>query len=97
MADDAFPIIAVHNVLATQRFYERLGFRKTFQFPPEGEPGFLTLERGSSTIGIGTAAEPDEPAFRYWVYVDDVDATFAELCASGAPVVTAPENREWGE
>ena len=45
-------------------FYERLGFVRTYQFPPEGEPGFVTLERGDSSIGIGAsvvAAPEDQP------------------------------------
>ncbi|CAA9262177.1 MAG: hypothetical protein AVDCRST_MAG50-2828 [uncultured Acidimicrobiales bacterium] len=97
MADRAFPIISVSDLPATQRFYERLGFRKTFQFPPDGEPGFVTMERDGSSIGIGAGGGPDEAAFRYWVYVDDVEETFEQLCASGAPVVSPPADQEWGE
>ena len=52
----------------------RLGFSQTFQFPPEGEPAFVTMERGESSIGIGARGSPDEERFAHWVYVDDVDA-----------------------
>jgi len=89
------PIISVDDLPATQRFYERLGFSQIYQFPPEGEPGFVTMARGSSGIGAGGAT--DEDRFGYWVYVEDVDAALERLRASGAPVVAAPEDQPWGE
>ncbi len=97
MSDRAFPIISVPDLPATRRFYEDLGFSQTYQFPPEGEPGFVTMERGSSSIGIGASGGPDEDRFGYWVYVDDVDASLNQLRSSGAPVVAEPEDQPWGE
>jgi lactoylglutathione lyase len=96
MSDRAFPIISVRDLPATRRFYEQLGFEQTYQFPSEGEPGFVTMERGASSIGIGAGGETEE-AFGYWVYVDDVDATIQALQASGAPVESAPQDQPWGE
>jgi lactoylglutathione lyase len=93
----AFPIISVRDLPATRQFYERLGFVQTYQFPPEGEPGFVTLERGSSSIGIGAGGATEPDRFGYWVYVDDVDATLEALRASGAPIVAEPVNEPWGE
>lgn len=95
MSDRAFPIISVADLPATRVFYEALGFTQTYQFPPEGEPGFVTMERGTSSIGIGAGGGEDP--FGYWVYVDDVDATLAGLRAGGAPVVAEPEDQPWGE
>ena len=97
MVDRAFPIISVSDLPATRRFYEELGFAQTYQFPPEGEPGFVTMERGASSIGIGAGGATDDDAFGYWVYVDDVDATVASVRASGVPVVAEPEDQPWGE
>ena len=105
MAGEAFPIITVADLGATRTFYERLGFAQTFQFPPDGEPGFVTMGRGSSSIGIGAggtggaerAAPAGDDRFAYWVYVDDVDAAVAELEAAGAPVVERPVDQPWGE
>src|SRR5687768_10796067 len=99
MSDRAFPIISVRNMAAAREFYERLGFVQTYQYPPEGEAGFVTLERDSSTIGLSldAANEVAEDRFAYWVYVDDIDAVFADLRAAGTPVVGAPENEPWGE
>ena len=42
MSDRAFPIITVSDLAATKGFYERLGFVQTYQFPAEGEPGFVS-------------------------------------------------------
>ena len=96
MSDRAFPIVSARDLAATRSFYERLGFTQTYQFPPEGEPGFVTMERGSSSIGIG-AGGSDDDRFAYWVYVDDVDATLDVLRAAGAPVVAEPADQPWGE
>lgn len=96
MPDHAFPIITVADLPATRSFYERLGFAQSYQFPPEGEPGFVTLTRGSDTIGIGAGGAQGD-TFGYWVYVDDVDATFEELRAAGATVVAQPTDEQWDE
>lgn len=101
-------MITVPDLGAAQRFYELLGFSQTYRYPPEGEPGFVTMERGTSSIGIGAGADtgggsdPDAPGgaagrFAYWVYVDDVDATVERVRASGAPVVREPVDEPWGE
>ncbi|HKA70040.1 MAG TPA: VOC family protein [Actinomycetes bacterium] len=97
MTDPAFPIITVADLPATRRFYERLGFAKTYQFPPDGEPGFVAMERGASSIGISANENATGDRFGYWVYVDDVDDMLDALVASGAPVVAAPEDQPWGE
>jgi len=97
MTNHAFPIISVEDLPATRRFYEQLGFTLTYQFPPDGEPGFVTMERGASSIGIGVRGGADDDRFGFWVYVDDVDTTFALLVAAGAPIVAEPEDQRWGE
>jgi lactoylglutathione lyase len=96
MAERAFPIITVGDLPAARAFYERLGFSQTYQFPPEGEPGFVTMDRGPSSIGIGVA-DDEADRFAVWVYVDDVDETLAAVHASGAPIVAEPEDQPWGE
>jgi lactoylglutathione lyase len=91
---DSFPILSVNDLAATRRFYEELGFTQTYQFPPDGEPGFVTLQRGGASIGISAGGGE---RFAYWVYVDDVDTTLELLRATGAPVVAEPEDRPFGE
>jgi lactoylglutathione lyase len=97
MSDRAFPIIVVSDLPATRAFYERLGFEQTYQFPAEGEAGFVSMQRGDSSIGIGAGGDDAEHRFAYWVYVDDVDATVERLRAAGAPIVAEPEDQPWGE
>ena len=95
MSDAAFPIISAADLPATRAFYERLGFRQSYQFPPEGEPGFVTMDRGPSSIGIGAGADEDRLAL--WVYVEDVDRAVRELRDAGAFVVSEPEDQPYGE
>ena len=97
MSDRAFPIISVRDLGAVRAFYEQLGFVQTYQFPPDGEPGFVTMERGGSSIGIGAGGATDDDRFALWVYVDDVDALLERLRGAGAPVVAEPEDQPWGE
>ena len=96
MSDRAFPIITVSDLGATRSFYERLGFTQAYPFPAEGEPAFVTMERGASSIGIGVGAGTTD-RFGYWVYVDDVDGALGGLVAGGAPVVAEPTDQPWGE
>lgn len=97
MSERAFPIIGVENVPAVRAFYETLGFSPIYQFPPDGEPEYLTMERGSSSIGISAIGATEQDRFGFWIYVDDVDSTLERLRTSGAPVVTEPEDQPWGE
>jgi lactoylglutathione lyase len=97
VSERAFPIITAEDLEETRAFYEELGFSTTYQFPPGGEPGYLTMSRGASSIGIGAASARDEERFGFWVYVEDVDGTLERLRASGAEVVAEPEDQPWGE
>jgi uncharacterized glyoxalase superfamily protein PhnB len=98
MPDDAaFPILSTSEVSATRAFYARLGFIEVYRFPQEGEPAFVALERTGATIGIAAATGSDVGQISYWLYVDDVDATYAEVIAAGAPGLRPPTDEPWGE
>lgn len=97
MSDTAFPIVSVRDLPAAQKFYERLGFVPTYRFPPDGDATFVTMGRGDASIGIAVTDDPDSNRFAYWVYVDDVDASFEELRSIGVEVVTEPKDEPWGE
>lgn len=97
MSERAFPIVAVESVSATRGFYEALGFFETYRFPAAGEPGYVTMSRGESSIGISAVSAADEDRLGIWVYVDDVDATLERLRTSGAQVISEPEDQPWGE
>jgi len=99
------PMLSVADLAASRRFYEEiLGGRLVYRFPPEGEPGFLTLAFGETEIGLGLLTDtplhgrPLRPAsghrIELCINVDDVDAAVAAL---GAPVAMAPFDQPWGE
>jgi lactoylglutathione lyase len=104
MADRAFPVVYAQKVTATVSFYERLGFERHFQMPPEGEPGYVGLRRGTYELAVVDAQWPADqlgetaatgrpaPRFEMYVYVDDVDAM-----VEGLTVLREPEDMPWGE
>jgi lactoylglutathione lyase len=99
MFTEAFPMITVSNLPETVSFYrDLLGFRPTYQFPPQGDPVFVTLKVGASELGLG-AGEVTGPAAGYalCVYADDCDQAVATLRAAGTPVVEEPSDTPWGE
>jgi hypothetical protein len=52
VSERAFPVIFAIRVTATAEFYQRLGFTKHFQLPPDGEPGYVGLRRGSYEVAV---------------------------------------------
>jgi lactoylglutathione lyase len=102
----AFPVIYARDVGRAVSFYERLGFEKHYQFPPDGEPGYAGLRRGDANLGIVHESSPQEmigksmgsgPRFDFFVYVDDVDASLESMREAGVPVLRAAEDMPWGE
>src|SRR2546421_9885591 len=105
MTGRAFPIVYAADVELSVRFYERLGFERRYQFPPEGEPGFVGLARGDSSLGVAGYSSPRDllglepgkgPRFELWVYVDDVDAQIQSLHSAGAGILREPEEMPRG-
>ena len=97
MSDESFPILSVEDLPAVVIFYQGLGFSQSYAFPDEGPPAFVVLERNGRSIGIAARDQGEQARFSYWVYVDDVDAAFAELTAAGAPTEAEPRTEPWGE
>ncbi len=94
MFTEAFPIITVPNLPETMSFYrDRLGFQEAYRFPPEGEPGFVTLKLGASELGL--AAGEASPTL--CVYADDCDRAVEELRKAGITVTEEPTDTPWGE
>lgn len=55
-------------------------------------------EAMAQTLGFGVRAPGlDAPGFEIGFKVDDVDAAYAELVGAGAPGVTEPADRPWGQ
>lgn len=102
MIESMFPILSTPDLARATAFYrDLLGGVISFQFPSEGEPGYVGLEIGSSHLGIGQdpAVAEGGPAQRcsLWVYVDDCDAAVARLRAGGAQIIEEPVDQPWGE
>ena len=92
-------MITVSNLAANVSFYrDLLGFRQTYQFPPEGEPVFVTLTLGESQLGLGQG-EVTGPVAGYalCVYADDCDRAVERLRAAGTPITEEPNDMPWGE
>jgi lactoylglutathione lyase len=100
MFQEVFPILSTGDLPRALGFYrDLLGFQVSYQFPPEGEPGYVGLEIGSAHLGIGLDAQA--PAGRgrvaLWVYAHDCDAAVARLRAAGVEIVEEPADQPWGE
>ena len=106
MSSRAFPVVFAAHVSATAAFYERLGFERHFQLPPEGEPGYVGLRRGVYEVAVVAsswsedqygASFGDGVRFELFVYVDEVDRLVEELRADGVTVLREPADMPWGE
>jgi lactoylglutathione lyase len=102
----AFPVVYVANVRRSVRFWELLGFEEQYQFPPDGEAGYVGMKRGDAELAVVDMEWPrqslgaeigDDPRFEMFVYVDDVDATVAALREDGTLVLSEPADMPWGE
>ena len=102
MIDEAFPIISTPDLGRSLGFYrDLLGGKVTYQFPAEGEPGYVALELGSSHLGIGLDASKEAGSggqrLSLWVYTRSCDRAVNTLRTAGVTIVQEPEDQPWGE
>jgi lactoylglutathione lyase len=101
MFDELFPILTTPDLGRSLRFYrDLLGGTVTYQFPPEGEPGYVAVQLGGSHLGIGQQDQPGDltnDRVTLWAYTDDCDAAVTTLRAAGVPVLQEPADQPWGE
>lgn len=107
---NAFPILYTADLPKAVAFYrDLLGFRQTYQFPPEGDSEFVGLEVEGGSLALAQA-EPgqtgshgrpmhpgDRGSFELCMYTDDVDQTINHLRTNGVPVLVEPVDQPWGE
>lgn len=107
-ASRIMPMLSVSDMTRSLGFYrDTFGGEQIYQFPPEGEPGFVALRFGVTELGIGLISEapihgvPQRPASGHRVElcinVENVDEAVDLLKKVGAPVVMAPQDMPWGE
>lgn len=101
MFDQLFPILSTPDLARALGFYrDLLGGTVTYQFPPEGDPGYVGMDIGGSHLGIGQQEQPGVTAndrITLWVYAQDCDTAVARLRAGGVQVIAEPMDQPWGE
>jgi lactoylglutathione lyase len=106
MERKAFPVLYVSNARRSVDFYAKLGYESVYQFPLEGDPHYVGLERGESSLGIADSSWPEAqlgitvgtaPRFELFVYVDDVEAEVETFREAGYKVLQEPATMPWGE
>jgi catechol 2,3-dioxygenase-like lactoylglutathione lyase family enzyme len=90
------------RVEQTVAFYARLGFVETFRTPTDGTPIHVELVLDGYKLGVASAASARrdhgldvDAAGRggeVCVWVEDTDATYAELLAHGASSMSEPHD-----
>ncbi|HYN94830.1 MAG TPA: VOC family protein [Pilimelia sp.] len=101
MFEELFPILSTPDLPRALVFYrDTLGGTVTYQFPPDGPPGYVGLSLGGSHLGIGQQDQPGtlvNDRVTLWVYASDCDAAVDRLRAAGVPVLQEPADQPWGE
>lgn len=108
MVSRALPVVYATNVEQAVQFWELLGFRRHFQLPPEGEPGYVGLHSDASQAEIAVTSVEwatdryglslgDGPRFEMYLYVPDLDWIVRQLAGAGVPIMCQPEDMPWGE
>ena len=108
MVSRAFPVVYATDVERAAQFWERLGFRRHFQLPADGEPGYVGLrsDAGGAELAVTSAqwakdryglSKGDGPRFEMYVYVADLDVLVRELAEQDVPILREPEDMPWGE
>ncbi len=87
------PELPVADVERAQQHYrDALGFEIGWLYP---DKGIGAASRGDFPIFFRRRTPPFEPAV-HWMFAEDLDATYAELRASGANIIEPLETKPWG-
>lgn len=108
MISRAVAVVYAMDVEREARFWELVGFRRHFQLPPEGEPGYVGLSSEDSPAEIAVTdarwamdryglSMSDGPRFEMYIYVADLEGLVQRLAARNVPVLREPEDMPWGE
>ncbi len=84
------PVVDVER--AQQHYRDALGFEIGW-LEPGGDIG--AVSRDDIAIFFRKRNRPFEPAV-HWIFAAHIDATYEELCSSGARIVEPLEKKPWG-
>jgi uncharacterized glyoxalase superfamily protein PhnB len=94
----AAPILAVDNAVETATYYkDKLGFTIEFLY---GDPPYFAIVSRDDAVSIHLSEREDTstkiPPSSVYIFVDDVDAVYAEYKAKGLKIFAAPEDQDYG-
>jgi uncharacterized glyoxalase superfamily protein PhnB len=96
----AIPVIRVSGSMAAQEFYGHgLGFTLVSVWRPDEtkpDPCYMTFARGGAQLHVHSFQSGTLGAAAVYVFVDDIDALYAELRSSGVSVSAPPIDQTWG-
>lgn len=101
MFQTAIPVIRVSASIAAEEFYcKRLGFTLLSSWRPDEtkeDPRYMTLAREGARLHVHSFPSGGTlGAAAVYVFVDDVDALYAELISKGVSVGNPPIDQTWG-
>jgi predicted lactoylglutathione lyase len=89
--ENANPILNVSDLLVSVRYYvEKLGFANATW----GSDAFTFLTRDRAGIYLCQGGQ-GRPGTWVWIGVEDVATLYEEYTASGATILSAPQNYSW--
>ena len=100
MFETAIPVLQVGDSGAAAEFYcGRLGFTLLSSWPSADtrrDPRYLTLVREGARLHVHSFQGAGAGTAAVYLFVDDVDALYAELRSRGVSVAAPPIDQEWG-
>jgi uncharacterized glyoxalase superfamily protein PhnB len=96
----AIPIIRVSGSIAATEFYcKSLGFTLLSSWRPDEtkpDPCYMTLARDGAQLHVHSFQSGTVGAAAVYVFVDNVDALYAELMSNGVSISGSPIDQTWG-
>jgi len=100
MFQTAIPVMRVTSSIAAEKFYcNGLGFIVLASWRPDetkDDPRYMTLARDGARLHVHSFQSGAEGAGAVYVFVDNVDALYAELMSNGIAVSGPPIDQTWG-
>lgn len=108
MVSRALAVVYASDVEREARFWELVGFRRHFQLPADGEPGYVGLRSDDSGAELAVTdarwardryglSMSDGARFEMYLYVADLEGLVRRLTDAGVPILREPEDMPWGE